>query len=634
MATMVAVLVVIAVAGFITHDNVMRLTRDLDAISREHDTPHVLLRANQLRAHFHSSYATLLATSATVMALFSVVVLLVNASMVARQREHLAQEVVLIVSKVLARNLSFDQGLSESLKVMCEHLQCQVAAFWTIDEKSQLYTCRNFYSIAQFPHFEKVTRERRLTIGQGLPGRVWQQCQPVWIADLSADNNFPRVREAERDGLRSGFAFPMLAGGRILGVFEFFTTGTVRKNKDLLSAFAVVGNELGQFFERHRIENELLTSERRFREFASVVDEVFFVSSPTLTEHYYVSPGYEKIWGYPVEDVYRDPNQWAQFILPEHKQRVIDYVQRLGNPERPETEIEYPIYRRDGSIAWLSSRVFRIEQEDGSWHSCGTVRDITEKKQLEERASEVYTMVSHELRTPLTAIKGSLLLLERGRAGELSDRAGELILLSRLECDRVIRLITDMLDMKKIEAGKLLLFRQGIEPADVISQTLEALAASAAERKIHFKRNVHTSDAIYADKDLIVQVITNLVANAIKFSPENAEIEVQATTVDDNVRFSVKDTGPGIERACQERLFKAFSQIPQPAGTAAKGSGLGLAICKGIVDAHGGKIGVESEADAGAIFWFELSKATPEQLSTDTSTFEELQEVSAKQDHD
>lgn len=632
LATLAAVLIVIVVAGFIAHDNVLRLTQDLDAISRETNTPDVVLRVNKMRHHFHSSYATLLATSATVMALFSIVVLLVNASVVTRQREEIAQDVVLRVSKVLAGNLNFDKAVSESLRVMCDHLRCQVGAFWTLDEKTQLYACRNFYSNAGFPEFEKVTREGQLAKGRGLPGRVWQQCIPVWISDLSTDTNFPRVIEASRDGLRSGFAFPMTAGGRILGVFEFFTTGIVRENKDFLSAFAIVGNELGQSFERQRVESELHTSERRFREFASVVDECFFVSSPTLTEHYYVSPGYEKIWGYPVEDAYRDPTQWAQSILPEHKHRVVDYVQRLGNVERPETEIEYPIYRRDGSIAWLSARVFRIQQEDGGWHSCGTVRDITERRQLEQRVSEFYTMVSHELRTPLTSIKGSLLLLERGKAGTLSDRASELIHLSRRECDRVIRLVNDMLDMKKIEAGKLMLVRQVVDPADLVSQTLQVMAPLAAERKVHLKQDVQTGDAVYADKDLIVQVITNLIANATKFSPEDGDILVSADAVEGNIRFSVKDAGPGIDKVDQEHLFKAFSQIPGLDGTAPEGSGLGLAICKGIVDAHGGKIGVDSEAGQGATFWFELARATPEQLSPDSSKFEELPEASSQHD--
>src|SRR5262249_40723041 len=156
-------------------------------------------------------------------------------------------------------------------------------------------------------------------------------------------------------------------------------------------------------------EERLVTLDQRFRQFESVVDEVFFRGSSRLTEFYYVSPAYEKVWGASPSEVLEDPLAWAKAIVPEHRERVADYVELLVGENMPaESEIDYAIVRKDGKKAWVSARCFRIDQQDGTWEICGTVRDITDRKEAELRVSDFYSMVSHELRTPLTSIKGSL----------------------------------------------------------------------------------------------------------------------------------------------------------------------------------------------------------------------------------
>lgn len=616
-AAFASVLIIVLLAGIIANDNLHRLEQDVHSISAQADPAELSVQINRLREHFQSSYRMLITATLVVVAVCGVFFWLANASLNSRQRDELAQTIVLAVTKFLSSNPPAAEALTEALSIMCRQLSLSTGAFWEFDETKEELRCLTFYSSEPCPNFEPITRAARFQKGEGLPGRVWEKNTPLWIPDVVHDKNFPRAKQAQSDGFHAAFGFPVTLGDKVIGVFEFFSKKIAEPDRDLLGAFSIVGSELGQFFERRRIERELLASESRFREFANVVDEVFFVSSPTLTEHYYVSPAYEKVWGSPVSEVYANPSLWAEQILPDHKQRVIDYVQRLGNPEMPESEIEYPILRKDGRIAWLSARVFRIQLDDGTWHSCGTVRDITEKKEFEQRMSDFYTMMSHELRTPLTSIKGSLLLLERGKAGELSDEAKQLVQLGRRESERVIRLINDMLDMKKLEAGKLVLYRQNLDPSDVVAQTIEAMEAFAREHKITLKCNIAAgAPKIYADKDLLVQVITNLVANAIRFSPENSEVLVGVESLDNDanmVRFTVRDTGPGISQANQEKLFQPFQQVPQRDGASKEGSGLGLAICKGIVDEHEGRIGVVSAEGMGATFWFNIPIAQQDQ---------------------
>lgn len=414
----------------------------------------------------------------------------------------------------------------------------------------------------------------------------------------------------KQQGLSCFAGYPLSADGNVLGVLCIFAHQPISVPvHDVLLRMA---NNLASCIARKTFEEKLLSSEGRFREFASVVDEVFFVGSACLTEFYYVSPAYEKVWGQPASVVLADASAWRNAIIPEHLQRVIDYVSLLQGDNMPaESEIDYAIVSAHGRKKWVSARCFRIDQHDGSWHICGTVRDITDRKEAEERVSDFYSMVSHELRTPLTSIKGCLLLLERGRSLRQGPRAQELVVLARQESDRLIRLINDFLDIKTIQAGRLKLYCENLEPSMLIDQTLQTMVALTKPKKIKLRKHVTCQRAVFADRDRIIQVITNLLSNAIKFSPNDAQIDVSAEGTGDFIRFSVSDSGPGIPKEKQSKLFQVFQQIATKENAGKEGTGLGLAICQGIVHEHGGRIGVISDEGKGATFWFELPVSGP-----------------------
>ena len=240
----------------------------------------------------------------------------------------------------------------------------------------------------------------------------------------------------------------------------------------------------------------------------------------------------------------------------------------------------------------------------------GIVRDITERKEVERRVSEFYSTVSHELRTPLTSIRGSLGLLEGGRAGSLSERATQLVSIARLESDRLIRLINDILDMRKIEAGKLELNLKELSPDQIVRQTIDAMASLISANEIHIKTEIEKSLPLKGDPDRIVQVLTNLLSNAIKFSPRNSEIVLAVDYPNQKqCRFSVTDKGIGIAPEKVHKLFGLFQQLDVSDSRSKGGTGLGLAISKAIVEQHGGNISVASEIGHGSTFSFILPLA-------------------------
>ena len=422
-------------------------------------------------------------------------------------------------------------------------------------------------------------------------------------ADLLSDN------DTLVDADIAAFAvYPFILDDKPLGAMITFASS--RLQKTTIEACARAADYLSQCIARKTFEQRLIESEGRFRIFADNVDECLFISAPQLTEHFYISPAFEKIWGLPLSHVYADPSIWLNSIVPEHLERVKEFVSRLKGYELPDPELEYQILKADGSRIWLSVKIFAvIDQENGSYRICGSVTDITERKAAEKRVNDFYLTVSHELRTPLTSIKGALILLERRHSDSMTSNAKELAQLARKECDRLIRLISDMLDFKKIEAGMLQLVKESFNPAEMVTQTEIMLAALATEKNIELAEDIQRSAPIVADRDRIIQVLTNLISNAIKFSPSGTKIVVRVEGLDSLVRFSVIDCGCGIDEQDQSKLFQVFQQLASDNKRVAGGTGLGLAICKGIVTEHGGQIGVISAPGKGSTFWFSLPQS-------------------------
>ncbi len=182
--------------------------------------------------------------------------------------------------------------------------------------------------------------------------------------------------------------------------------------------------------------------------------------------------------------------------------------------------------------------------------------------------------------------------------------------MGRQECDRLVRLINDILDIRKIEAGKLELKLEGLKSGDFIEQTLEHLNSLAFEHKVTLRADTATNMEINADKDRLTQILTNLISNAIKFSPEEGEVLVRVARDNDNLRFSVMDRGVGISIANQQKLFRLFQQVDSTDSRPKGGTGLGLAISKALVEQHGGRIGVDSQEGEGSTFWFTIPLPT------------------------
>ena len=238
------------------------------------------------------------------------------------------------------------------------------------------------------------------------------------------------------------------------------------------------------------------------------------------------------------------------------------------------------------------------------------LKDVTQVHEQQELKRGVVATVSHQLKTPLTSLRMSVHLLLDERLGALNDKQTELLVAAREESERLVSILEDLLDINRIESGKTLLEIQPISPHALARDTVEAFLFEARDKGITLVNAVSDDlPEVLADSARINHVLCNIVSNAIRFTSPGGTITIRAEGEPGFVRFLVEDTGTGILPEHQKHLFQQFYRVP---GQDKKsGVGLGLAIVKEIVHAHGGTVGVESEAGRGSIFWFTLQQKEP-----------------------
>jgi PAS domain S-box-containing protein len=276
---------------------------------------------------------------------------------------------------------------------------------------------------------------------------------------------------------------------------------------------------------------------------------------------------------------------------------------------------EFWVARPDGSRVAVEVRATMLD--DGRVQVIA--RDVSERKEVERVKDEFVSVVSHELRTPLTSIRGALGLLAAGRLDDAPDKRKRMLDLAAANTDRLIRLINDILDIERMRSGGLTFDRTELRAPDLVSNAVEAMRPIADRAHVALRTQGVEDLHIFADPDRMAQTLTNLIDNAIKFSPRDSSIEISARRDGRFALFEVRDRGRGIPPAMRDSVFNRFQQVDNSDSREKGGTGLGLAICRSIVEQHGGRIWVESEVGQGSSFRFTIPLFRAEQNPVDDS---------------
>lgn len=307
-----------------------------------------------------------------------------------------------------------------------------------------------------------------------------------------------------------------------------------------------------------------------------------------------------KLWGFAEESLIG--RRVAEVISPENLDTAITSLRNAISRES-EISFEAQVHRLDGTAADTNWVVVYSKDDEALY--C-VIHDITERKRIEKLKQDFVSMVSHDLRSPLTSIQMVLSLIKEDGDGLLMPESMRSIQQAENSVSRLIALINNLLDLDRLEAGRMTINPQEASLKKVTNEAISAITGIAMQKNINFQCNIADDLRAFFDYDRVAQVVVNLISNAIKFSPAGSTITVGASRGKDLVVVRIIDQGRGVPADLREVIFDRFKQVKSTDATVEKGTGLGLAICKAIVERHYGQIGVEPNPGNGSIFWFTL----------------------------
>jgi len=326
----------------------------------------------------------------------------------------------------------------------------------------------------------------------------------------------------------------------------------------------------------------------------------------------YVSGSSRRILGVEPDELTGNPEAILRMMSAEDVDTVNQLLKETARTGEP-WSIEAQFQRSDGRHLWMLASAEPRTDSDGRLVWDGSLFDISERRQSEQMKTEFISTVSHELRTPLTSIRGSLGLISSGAAGVLPAKAERLIAIAHSNSERLVRLINDILDIEKIESGRMAFDIRPHALAPVIAQSIEASRSYMVERQVTIEFDDAAPGAVAAvDPDRVNQVMLNLLSNAIKHAPQASTVSVDLLRTQAGVRLSVRDRGPGIPLEFRDRIFGRFEQADSTDARSKGGTGLGLSIVKAIVGRLGGTVGFETELGAGTVFHVDLPEIRSE----------------------
>ncbi|MBE9046214.1 PAS domain S-box protein [Pleurocapsales cyanobacterium LEGE 10410] len=429
------------------------------------------------------------------------------------------------------------------------------------------------------------------------------------VGEIAAMQTHPVYQNLK---LESYIGTPIWVRGEIYGTLNFSDT-RVRKDfqpqeRELIELMA---QSIGRFIEAWETETERQQAEAALREsevrFRTVADSapVLLWMAGTDRQYNFINRSWLRFTGRTFTQELGDG--WKTGVHPEDLQNYLD-TYNAAFDVREGFQIEYRLRRADGEYRWVLDTGRPRFLPDGSFAGyIGSCFDISDRRELEKLKDEFVSIVSHELRTPLTSIQGALDLLAGGALANRPDYAQHMLKIGAKNADRLVRLINDILDIERIESGKVTMLKQACDIAHLMTSAVDAVAGVARQAEVKLEVTPQSA-RVWADPDRIIQVLINLLSNALKFSDSGATIWLTAQ-IDNNtnqVVFQVRDRGRGIPESKLESIFGRFQQVDASDSRKKGGTGLGLAICRSIVQHHDGQIWAESTMGEGSSFFFTL----------------------------
>ncbi|MDY7039720.1 MAG: ATP-binding protein, partial [Chloroflexota bacterium] len=470
----------------------------------------------------------------------------------------------------------------------------------------------------ELPHGGKRTS---FQYGEGLAGWVLQHNEPVIITGIDQDERWV-VDPLKKGQSESVVAVPLSTGDDVLGVIllfhpepNYFTEEHLKlitaaanqitvvvKNTELYRLIRRQAERLGSMLRDQRADaSQRLAILESITDGVVVIDVEGIVLSVNRSAQQLLGVSEKEAVGQDVQTLYSNLPKDVTDAVVETVSRLITAFSIQSCPPQAEVMLE-----RDGRV--ISAHFAPILDEE---HEClgivTVLRDVTREREIAQAKSEFVSTVAHELRTPMTSIKGYADLILSGAAGTVSETQEQFLRVIRSNVERLAALVNDLLDISRIEAGRAKFEVLPLRVDEVAYDVVASLQAEIASGNLELELDIPPGlPAVQGDRNRIVQVLTNLLGNAYKYTPPGGRITLSVRHTDGELQVDVSDTGIGIAPDDLDRVFERFYRADHEFVREQAGTGLGLPIAKSIVEMHGGRIWVRSELGKGSTFSFSL----------------------------
>jgi two-component system, OmpR family, aerobic respiration control sensor histidine kinase ArcB len=555
------------------------------------------------------------------------------------ERERDKLQMLFSIAARIGQSDSFEDVLQYTLERICLEAGWDVGEAWLPSEQldKMVYSGAYYMTDENLTDFVTASRDYTFSPGEGLPGRVWQQKEPVWINDLQQESNFLRLELAKTYHLTTGVGIPIIAQDTVVSVLVFFMKQPHEIDQAIVQLVKGVGLQIGELFRRKNIQDQKDKTLEMLRQSDFQLKQAQRIASIGSWEFNYntnMAIGSEearRIYG--LSKMEMPIQELSKLIVEQYRPVVRDAFNQHVNSGKP-YDVIFQIERaNDKQLRFVHSLAEFHKAEN---KLIGIIRDITEEMINEGLKQEIMVAkesakfkhdflarMSHEIRTPLTAIEGMIELVGNTPLDNIQKDYFETM---RFSSANLKNIINEVLDYSKIEAEGITL-----HPVDFAVEELY-------ERSVRLFESICKNDCVlltkgkdqlppylHADKQRIFQIITNFISNAVKYAntgtvtleiimPEQDEVGEKLFKV------MLHDQGPGISDKMKRELFKPFSQIHIVKDIPIEGTGLGLSICKELAEILGGEIDVESQPGVGSTFWFSFRARIVDELIAPNNT--------------
>lgn len=532
------------------------------------------------------------------------------------------------ITKELSTSLDLDRVLIEALSLINRAVGVSYGSILMLDSSTGYLTYRA--ALNRATPLPRGGSQTHYKVGVGLAGKVMEERQPRIVYDVCEDPDWLPSRDDEGDR-RAALAVPLITGEDVLGVLLLYHPQPGYFNEDHLKLVSTAATQVATAINNAELYNLITEQAARLgvllrnvqaeanKNQAIVegitdgvivldVDQNIVLINPAAGRLLGLEP--QEVSGLPLREILGKPRAPVDQDL---VQSFVDYIDSIT--ERVQDEEAGSLETRLGTAEKvLVVNVAPVVLNPGAGPSLVTaLRDISREAEVERIKNEFISTVSHELRTPMTSIKGYSDLLISGKAGDLSDIQQKFVQVIKANADRLTALVNDILDISRVEMGRVRLDLQALDLSELIQSVATSFEAQMLEKRISLVLDLPDKlPPVWADKSRLTQILVNLLSNAWKYTLPEGSVTIRAQVRNGAVQVDVKDTGIGIGDTDLARVFDRFYRVERREVLLADGTGLGLSIVKMFVEMLGGQIWAESEVGLGSTFSFTLPQAVEE----------------------